>query len=680
MATNYINIPLLTIFKIIFDIHIRKIKVPTYVDLMISYVINFVGNDFIDKIYNKQSIQLINYNIDQSHLQAHKSSVLSTYGEPADNKKIAEVLNIDKIKLIHTNIIRLNNYFKKEYKLDDNKLYTFMGLRTAKNVIYNTRDEIYEAGAIMSITLTKQYTENIDSKAKIIILKQEKKYDAIYLKDPDNYVKNIIAKNNDDLLFSDLYYLEYYFKRLIQSSLTEFTLNYSVHKNNGIYNVTKQNKQYNYFILKNVKLIEKYILENLELYDGVEKEYFTDIQKHIKIISKGGNLIKIILDKFINNQTDVLFLDNYEDYFVDLSDWDFDIYIPYYMSTDHLNIIDKINSCDNNYAYIIQKIKRNIIKLIKQYFIDIENKYTGNDFKEIQEHLITQFEYINHLLNISNFFTIIAKHVDLAYSKNDNTNNLLIDKLDENLCNMKNDNIINILNKSYPVPTNSKNIFSYISQFFIGEGNTYFDLTRLCIRLKIPNCLMVSKVECIDFGFNIPYSINYNISFCDSLMEYKWNILGHSFVYYGKHVIYLTFEVLKLVFENEDKKIKRLLRFFNLLEYIYAKQSILLIKLTNINFKYLENIILSTTGKYYNINIIDACIYFFIKDIAYINSHITKLTNNSIYNKFRQIYDNLNNMNDNDKLIIQYPNNNQYKFTSWLNIGQYKEITGKTIL
>ena len=113
-----------------------------------------------------------------------------------------------------------------------------------------------------------------------------------------------------------------------------------------------------------------------------------------------------------------MFLDNYEDYFVNLSDWDFDIYIPYYMSTDHLNIIDKINSCDNDYAYIIQKIKRNIIKLIKQYFIDIENKYTGNDFNQIQQNLKIQFGYINHLLGKPDFFTMIKSGFVIYLQRN----------------------------------------------------------------------------------------------------------------------------------------------------------------------------------------------------------------------------------------------------------------------
>lgn len=669
------------------------------IKLLYTLIDQFCKNNSINEdkklsTYNNEGRKLLTYNNEGRKLLPNQCDNISV-----KDKEIIDILDMSKMIEVYNKIINTKNYFKSiEYAnlynndilLTDDDLLTFYNLR------YNEpSDNIFISPSPMVTNLTNKYDGQLSPDIQNFIKsRQYDVLDKVYTAEPDIFISEILSLSDTYQSFATLFYLEYYLKRMIQNGITEFTLNYNVCYDNVLnkYSVVRGNELYNRFILRNVSLIKKFIndkfsddnLLNTINMNEQAKIYFKNNKIEIDIISKGGNLIKFLLNKHLT-KNDGYILTDFTEYLTSLSDWDFNIKFNIHTPLEKIDIINNNNICDTEYGLIQQKIKKETVKYICEYFTNIKELYTQtyNDYDDIEDILKNHILYINQLIgtySLTMSLSVIQKHIDVKFAYPDinfQDSNQYIDKL---LCNMEDPNTHNILHSAKPNAINHNNIFSYISQGFIGQSNEYFDLTRLCIRLEITGCLLKAKVECIDFGLDIPYSLNYNsfnLSSPDD--KYTWIVKSGIFSYKGKNIVYLICELVKLIFEQSSKRIKRLIRLFELLEYA-IKNNNSIFELTHVSCKYLENKFMNTR---LNLNIIDAIIFMFIEYNKLINSNNNKLMNIGVFIEFKNSYnlfvDKLvrNQQNEmNDKVIFTYfPNNiGAFPFSGYLKISDYSNI------
>lgn len=398
----------------------------------------------------------------------------------------SNVLDIKMISDIYDKIISTQSYLKKRYQLNNDQLLELMFVRAKEN-------KLYTIPSIYSKELNQQYIKPQWFSMAIngfIFIRQSHAWDQIYVSAPDIYVKILLQMDQDKCSFMTLYHLEYYLKRHLQKVLTDFTLNYKVlyDKMNNHFIVVQGNEKYAEFILQNVKQIDNYvnqhinnpeIIQNLPLHDQIKK-ILKQNQLHVNFIAKGGNLINMLLDS-CNKSNNAYSLNDYTNYFKNLSDWDFDIKINIHNPLDKVDIIDVNNMCSPEYNNIHQQIKKVIIGLIIQYFTNIESHNSTESITNAQNMIQCQIKYVNHLVqryrgdqNIQ--FDIIKKHIAIKFHEPNN--------IDLMLCNLDDKDTQDAIANSKSVIEESKTIFSYISQQFIGEKKEYFDLTRLSIRIE----------------------------------------------------------------------------------------------------------------------------------------------------------------------------------------------------
>lgn len=619
----------------------------------------------------------------------HTTDIQVTEFNYVPDTEIAELLNMSKIIAIYDKVISLKNYFKSQQfadlhnngiRLNDNDILTLYTLR------YVVDKGLYVSPSPMVTNLTDEFKGYLtNSMLSFVKTRQKNIWDSIFNNDPDIFVDNILKVSMNEQSFATMFYLEYKLKRIIQNGITDFTLNYKVIQDEKETNfiVTKNNEMYSRFILRNVKLIEKHVnemLKDAKVINNIPfvqqaKEYFIVNHPQIKIVSKGGNLIKMLLSDKVQKTNSYRLGENAR-YLEGLSDWDFDIELNIHNPFKKLDIIKEHNICDKDYGFMIQQIKKVVVEIICEYFKNLETYYSAvyDDYNDIINSISTHIKYVNHLFrkhhnNLK--LNIIKKHVNVMFNKrNGDINNLLCDI----------ESAHDIMNSSTPISTEHDSIFSYISQSFIGELDSYFDLTRLCMRLSIPGCLLKAKAECIDFGLNIPYSHNFNVfNVSTGYSDYTWVMETDVFTFKGKSVVYLTNELIKIVFEQTSKRYKRVLRFFKLFDYAF-KNNDSMFELVNVNFKYLENRFMDIR---LNVNILDAVIFMFIEFYKVLENNIEELSNIDIFNAFKIMYNNFidtfNSNNTNNKIVFKYsPNNSEpYPFKSYLKVSDYRVIFEK---
>jgi hypothetical protein len=607
-----------------------------------------------------------------------------------NDDKISEILNIAKIISIYDKIIDLKKYFKSQefanlhnngIILNDDNILTFYTIR------YIVDSGLYISPSPMVTNLTNKFKGVLtNAMMKFIQSRQNNTWDSIYNNDPDIFVDNILKTNTSNLSFASMYYLEYKLKRIIQNGITEFTLNYKVVQDikNNNFIVTTNNEMYSRFILRVVKLIEKHVnnmlsdekvINKLPINQQIKQYVINYVQ--IRIISKGGNLIKMLLNDTVQKTTGYRLGENTK-YLKGLSDWDFDIEFNMHNPFKKLDILKDHNICDSDYGYTIQQIKKTVVDIICVYFKNLKTNYSTvyDDYDDIIKSISTHIKYVNVLFRKYHDtirLIVIKKHVIVNFNnKHGNIDNFL--------CDTEGDISQDIINSSSPESTVHDGIFSYISQTFIGELEQYFDLTRLCIRLSIPGCLLKAKAECIDFGLNIPYSHNFNVTnISTGYSDYTWVIGTDVFTFPGKSVVYLINELIKIIFEQTSKRYKRVLRFFKLFDYAF-KNNDSIFELINVNFKYLENKFIDIK---LNINILDAVIFMFIEFYEVLINNIKELSDIKIFIAFKNMYntfiDTINDDNKdslNNKLVFKYSPTGiePYPFKSYLKIKHYPDI------
>lgn len=664
------------ILNILLNTQIDEIKVDTRIVDVKSLLYDIIKKFSMCKNIIKDTIEFDN-----------KTQVILN-GQVTD-ADIDNMLNIDKIIELYDKIISLKEYFMSQSFADihnngnilnEKHLSVFYTLRYVKS------DDIYISSSPDGKKLKHKFNGKLsDNIRTFITARQFDIFDKVYNNDPDILIKSIVKQNNENHSFATLYYLEYNLKRIIQNGITELTLNYTIshNKSANLFTVTKNNELYSRFILRNVKSIKHYINEKIgdaKVIDTINineqaKEYFKINKPSVEIISKGGNLIKMISSPLVEKEEYIYKLSDYTDYFTQLSDWDFDCKLKLFDPLQKINMVEHHNICDDDYGFLKQQIKNKIVELICEYFKNMKTIYSEHygieDYTYNENSIKNHILYVNHLFRAKHTtlaLNIMSKHVDIKFK------DTRIDKL---LCEIESDKSQNILKNAFPESNVHDGIFSYISQKFIGDS---FDLTRLCIRMEIPGCLLTSKAECIDIGLSIPYIKDYNTVSDDAI--YTWIIRADVFEFKGKSLLYLINELCYIIFSDNNKRYKRIERIFKLFEFA-IKTNDSIFELMNTSFKYLEN---RFTDFRYNINILDAIIFMFIEFHKVLDINKVELSKTSIFIEFKNMYNsfidviNSNNQTKmNTKLIFKYsPNGSKpFPFKSWLTYTNIKDILDK---
>lgn len=700
--TNYLNYLLNMVDDTIILKDNKKFNIRSFIYMLIKYMSNFnmivVKADENDPPNNNN---LLNNNDRPNNNDLPNNNICGSdpcLNLKVDDKEIIDMMKIPHLAEIYKKIILVKTYFMSiEFadQYNDGKQLTSIDLMK----YYNLRQkeltgDIYISAGPNQEKLTHKYVDRLAENIKTFILsRQYDVWDSVYHNDPYLFIEEILTLPESSQSFATLFYLEYYYKRLIQDGVTEFTLNYRVFYSNLInnYSVSRGNELYSRFILRNVNLIKKYVNDRLPDIDAINnldipeqlKAYFRTNKIRINITTKGGNLIKMLLDKNLQKKSDTYNLEDYNEYMTRLSDWDYEIHINIHNPVKSLDIVVNNNTCNNEYGKIYQLVKKMIVSHICQYFKDIKQLYSSNynDYDDIETSIKCQIIMINQLFR--NFhpdmqLRIAQKHIDVRFNHPVINSKDANDYIDELICDTESTRAQNIFNSAIPVATAHTNLFSYISQRFIGEANEYFDLTRLCLRLETNGCLLKAKSECIDFGIDVPYSINYNIiNTYDSY--YTWVIKAESFTYKGKSITYLACEVLKIALEQNSKRIKRIFRFFDLLEYAFNKNDSLF-EIFNVNFKYLENKFMEMR---LNLNVIDAIFYLFLILQRVIKINIAKLEKINIFIVLKNVFNNVidtmirndpNEMNEKIKFKYSPIGADAFTFKSYLRLSDHINI------
>jgi hypothetical protein len=543
---------------------------------------------------------------------------------------LTELLSIQHIKLKNSDFRELSNI-----RFYNNSYYKIPSILTKEENYIDIINDINSYIININRNLNKFEVENIKLKLTNQIAFKDSDYlnnDKIYI----DIIENLILENSyDSITFQELFLLEYSLKRLIQDKLTEYILNYSVAIDENSIKVYKENNIYSYFILKTVKDIEKKIKEDLlsdkesNIFEKLESELVGNaIYKNfiiqqlkysldIKIILKGGNLIKFLYNNNLQiDSKDTFSLSNYNDYYSDLSDYDFDIKIKFFDPLVLTPFFKDLRLCNNKYMELFQIIKSHVMIFINDYFLNIKQNFNNIEsirfnFNMIEFYIKCNINLFNKYLNyfslldseysldkniskIRSFDTIINTINDDLFNipfLNIQTNNLednwsnegncngALKKLKENSCNLSDKTIYKYLNcKNLPrnIPT-KESIFSYISSQYIGNLSKtdkmeiqFFDLTRLCLRLDIMNLGIRSKAECIDFGlYNFTkQSIEKGQ---DGELIYNYKLFEENIIFKGQNIKYLIDELIVLIFTAATKKSKRLHRIFKILDKMIEK-------------------------------------------------------------------------------------------------------------
>ena len=654
------------------------------------------------------------------------------------NKIIEDEFECNSIFEIRSQIILRKEYFKYKYSLENDQLIELYNIRYEN-------DKYYKIPSILVTELTNEI--NIDqyklSPEVIDILKNQSiENDKNYMLDKEISSKILINEHddhyikNEDFTFQFLFLLEYKLKTLIQDKMTEYMMNYMAFVDNKTnkWTLIHTNLFYSLFVLKIREDIEKNINNNLSIiytdlentlrnnYDQNTINFIKNILKNndlkIKIVGKGGNVIKYLLSDNVEFKNNKFYLNDNSEYLKKLSDWDFDIKINYFDPYDTSFILLDNTSCDNYYMYIYQVIKNNIIKLINQYFLNIHENFnkliektSDYDFNFIQKIIKCNLNFINLKLNDLNnqyldshhntnksllrfndnkLFNVIRKN---SYDKFKDIGNCKNSKyyLDSHFCNTRTINFIEKINcKDYPNSLDTKDsILSYISTQYIGEKARYFDLTRLCIRLEVDQVLLKSKIECIDFGLKSYDETHQNLKTKPVIKLYKYNFnlplkvdcSTNNFEICGLNIQYLIEELIVILITSKTKLSKRCIRLFkliqksfelnmNVFEIFFTENKLLFNLFLKFSFSKLNE------NKIYKFNLVDACIMVFIIQNSIIRNNLDKINreNIEIFSKFKDCYNNLvDNISSNsdEKLKINY---NNYEFKSILSYNDYNDL------
>ena len=612
-----------------------------------------------------------------------------TLDESDDQYIGTDILDIKTISEVYDKIIKTQEYLKKRYNLDNNQLLELMFVRVKDG-------KLYVISSIYSKKLHQQYVPSSGQRPEwfnlainaFIKIRQSHAWDQIYTSAPDIYVKMLLQMNQENCSFMTLYHLEYYLKRHLQKVLTDFTLNFRV-KYNEMKNkfvVVRGNEQYAEFILHNVKQIDNFvnqhindplIIQKLPLHDQI-KNILKNNPLHVNFIAKGGNLINMLLNSKCKKQNNTYSLNDYLDYFKNISDWDFDIKINIHNPLEKTDIIDVNNICSPEYNNIHQQVKKIVIEMIKQYFTNIGSMNSNESMTNIQNMIQCQIKYANHLINSYRgnsdiIFEIVKSHIDVKFNESSNK----LDNVDMMLCDLDNENAQSVIAKSRSVTETSDTIFSYISQQLIGESREYFDLTRLSVRIGTSCCLLRTKIECIYFGIDVFNSLNYNVvNFStDAYPEYVWKIGNREFQFIGKNAPYLVNELIKIVFESTEKQNKRLFRFFKLFDTCLVRYDNVF-DLMNVNFKYMENKLINYR---YNVNIVDTCIILFLQFRNIISVNISTYDQIPVFIVLKRLFNDYvgkitQTQNPDEKIVFKYPNEHGFPFLSYMTMGMHRTL------
>ena len=637
------------------------------------------------------------------------------------HKFVVDDADIDDLFMNEFSVLKIINIYRLIYKLKlllkqkftnlenykpfmniryhDNKFYKIPSIHTTSDNYIDLVINIDDYIRTNTVTLTQSDIIEI----KQMLMYQESSKDSNHLINDSISIEILKSMINDRMIdsitFQELFLLEYSLKRLVQDKITEYILNYSVVIQDGNYKIYKQNNIYSYFVLKTVKNIEQKITTQknsifTKLEDKLEgsieyKKFIMDQLKQsldIKIILKGGNLIKFLYDPGleINNGFS---LTNYDNYFKKLSDYDFDIKINFFNPLVLTKFFKDFRLCNNKYLEIYQNIKIIIMNFINEYFTNIKENYNNitdiqYKFEQVENSLICNIECFNKYVKYFSlihdydhdnfdFDEIEPLHRSLIYipflniEKNNLEDNwsdsddcrIALDSLSKNSCELYDETIYRYINcKELPQGNATKeSILSYISSQYIGNINKtnkldvqFFDLTRLCLRFNIMDSGIKSKAECIDFGL-------FNFGKQDmekgesKIIKYKFTILGENIEFYGKSIKYLIDELIVLVFSATTKKSKRLVRIFMILDqmikYNYNIFEIIMSEnkfMSNIYFNKIVNTYDESKYNLMSFNLIDSIILLFILNIKLIIENKTELDKTSSFKLFWGAYEFLN--------------------------------------
>ena len=329
-------------------------------------------------------------------------------------KKIRLINNdIKKDNFVEDNIItntfyKSYNFLKTIYKiynrngLNNSKIKFFMNIRCKYN---DERPEFFKINSLFqkpedyskNITINIINSKNPDYGKSIIRFKNLEKnslqsqvyeIDALFeMIDSQDLINNFIYEASEEndfeslfLSFQILHHFENYIKTHLQSNMTQLFLNYSICNNNLI----PINNKINMTILEILQDIEFNVNEHLDNLNFESHPIFKDNLKDIELtllyeyniqvsfISKGGNLLKLLINNNLNYDK-IFYLDDYNEYNKDLSDWDFDLKFNYKNPMKKMDfILESEGICNNKYNYIFQLLKKYVTRIIYLYFKNLD--------------------------------------------------------------------------------------------------------------------------------------------------------------------------------------------------------------------------------------------------------------------------------------------------------------------
>jgi hypothetical protein len=329
-----------------------------------------------------------------------------------------------KDEIVNYTFYNIYNFLKTVYSifnkngLDNKKIKFFMSLRFYNDKYY-VINSLFQKPSDYSKTINKSQIDSLIPRAVGFINldtnfleSQVYEIDELFeMIEPNDLVHNFIYEfsNQKDLRileisFQILHHFENYIKKHLQSSMTSLFLNYNYNETlKGFY---KGNKNINFIILKMLSGVENYVNKNLksidynkhhifdkELFD-FEKKYLNNLKIEAKFISKGGNLIKLLMDPEIKYNSQ-FYLSDYSKYLENLSDWDFDIKINYKNPLNKMDFIEENKDiCDNRHNYIHQLLKKFINSSIIKYFLNIKEIQPEKYNNILEKHIKNCINYL----------------------------------------------------------------------------------------------------------------------------------------------------------------------------------------------------------------------------------------------------------------------------------------------
>ena len=327
-------------------------------------------------------------------------------------------------KIITKNFIRvyyyLNDiykYYKDTYELENSDIAYLSKIRNYKGKNYRIVSMFHEPKDYyteVEPTIINKYKRHLGDRIEQNLESYVYEIDALLLMiEPDIWVNLFLKYYSEnfnytyDLTFQLLDHLEYYIKKHLQGTMTDFFLNYTI---TDSYKLQLGNEGISNIILSFKDNIEKNINQSIDKIDyttdplfkdllDIEKEYLNKININIKFVSKGGNLLKLLMNKDItydkiNNQYNLKTSKSYTKYFEGLSDWDFDVKINFKNSLDKMDIIYNNTICDNNYIYIYQLVKEAV-----RYFLveNLKQIHTIDYYSDLNTHYKKCINYFNNI-------------------------------------------------------------------------------------------------------------------------------------------------------------------------------------------------------------------------------------------------------------------------------------------